>query len=147
MSGWHPPLHPMKHPVSHLVANSDLELRDEGMAHLERAKAQLAGDHVSDASNSLDAAFEEFEEIHNRNAEHWHRGPTGEVADDLAETFYLKGRIAEKAENAHASRSDLGWAEDFYRRAAEPATLKTSFYQEELGAFRARRTRSMLGQC
>jgi hypothetical protein len=140
----------MKHPVSHLVANSDLELRDEGMAHLERAKAQLASDHAADStdvSGALDAAFEDFQEIHNRNAEHWHRGPTGEVADDLAEIFYLKGRIAEKAENAHASRSDLGWADDFYRRAAEPATLKTSFYQEELGAFRARRARSMLGQC
>jgi hypothetical protein len=72
MPAWHPPLHPVKHPISHLVAHSDLELRDEGVAHLERAKAQLAGDRASDADCSLDAAFEEFEEIQNRNAEHWH---------------------------------------------------------------------------
>ncbi len=141
MSGWHPPLHPMKHPLSHLVADCDLELRDEG-------KAQLAGDPASDpsdASSSLDAAFEEFEEIYNRNAQNWHRGAALEVADDLAETFFLKGRIAEKAENAHASRSDLGWADDFYRRAAEEAALKKHFYQEELMAFRARRARSLSG--
>ena len=119
MSGWHPPLHPMKHPLSHLVADSDLELRDEGVAHLERAKAQLAGDQASDTSSSLDAAFEDFEEIHNRNAEHWHRGAAVDIAAELAETFYLKGRVAERTENAHASRSDLGWADDFYRRAAE----------------------------
>ena len=141
MSGWHPPLHPMKHPVSHLVAHSDLELLEEGVAHLERAKAQLAGDHASDASNSLDAAFEEFEEIHNRNAEHWHRGPAVEVADELAETFYLKGRVAEKAENAAASRSDQGWADEFFWRAAEQVTRKGSFYHDELGAFRARMAR------
>jgi hypothetical protein len=118
------------------------------VAHLARAKAQLAGDPAldpSDASSSLDAAFEEFEEIHNRNAECWHRGAPLEVADDLAETFFLKGRIAEKAENAHASRSDLGWADDFYVRAAEQAALKKRFYQEELMAFRARRARSLPG--
>ena len=125
----------MKHPVSHLVANSDLELRDEGMAHLERAKAQLAGDHASDASNSLDAAFEEFEEIHNRNAEHWHRGPAVEVAADLAETFYLKGRVAEQST---VGSTDPGWADDFYRRAAEQITLKRSYCQKALLAFRAR---------
>jgi hypothetical protein len=138
MSGWHPPLHPMKHPLSHLVANSDLELRDEGVAHLVRAKAQLAGDQASDAVSSLDAAFEEFEEIHNRNTENWHRGAALEVADDLAETLYLKGRVAEKAENAHASGSDLGWADDFYRRAAGQVTPNMSSYHDELGAFRAR---------
>jgi hypothetical protein len=141
MSGWHPPLHPVKHPISHLVAHSDLELRDEGVAHLERAKAQLAGDHVSEASSSLDAAFEKFEEIQNRNAEHWHRGPAVEVVADLAETFYLKGRVAEKAENATASRSDLGWAEEFFGRAAEQVTHKGSFYHDELGAFRAKTAR------
>jgi hypothetical protein len=138
MSGWHPPLHPVKHPISHLVAHSDLELRDEGVAHLERAKAQLAGDHMSEASSSLDAAFEEFEEIQNRNAEHWHRGPAVEAADELAETFYLKGRAAEKAENTTASRSDLGWADVLFWRAAEQVTPNRSFYQQELGAFRAR---------
>jgi hypothetical protein len=146
MSGWHPPLHPMKHPISHLVATSDLELLDEGMAHLERAKAQLAGNQASDASSSLDAAFEELEEIHNRNAENWHRGAAVEVAADLAETFYLKGRLAEKAENAHASGSDLGWADYFYWRAAELAVFKQEFYQEELGAFRAKRTPSLPGR-
>jgi hypothetical protein len=141
MSGWHPPLHAMKHPISHLVADSDLELRDEGRAHLVRAKAQLAGDPAldpSDAGSSLDAAFEEFEEIYNRNGENWHRGAAVDIAAELAETFYLKGRIAEQAENASASHTDLGWADDFYRRAAEQATRNTSFYQEELGAFRAR---------
>jgi hypothetical protein len=135
----------MKHPRSHLVADSDLELRDEGMAHLERAKAQLAGDPASEASSSLDAAFEEFEEIYNRNGENWHRGAALEVADDLAETFYLKGRIAEQAENASVSRSELGWADDFYVRAAELAVLRKRFYQEELGAYRARRARSLPG--
>jgi hypothetical protein len=99
----------MKHPLSHLIAYSDLELRDDGAAHLAAAKAQLAGDHTSDSTDvtgALDAAFEDFQEIHNRTAEHWHRGAAVEVADDLAETFHLMGRIAEKAENAHASRSD-----------------------------------------
>jgi hypothetical protein len=117
MPGWHPPLHPIRHPVSHLIAYSDLELRDDGAAHLAVAKAQLAGDHVSDttdASVALDAAFEDFQEIQNRNAEHWHRGPAIEVADELAETFYLKGRIAEKATVDHP---DLGWTVDFYGRA------------------------------
>ena len=135
MPAWHPPPHPMKHPVSHLVAHSDLELRDEGVAHLARAKAQLAGDHVSDASSSLDAAFEDFQEIQNRNAENWHRGPSVDVAAELAETFYLKGRVAEQAA---FGRSDLGWADDFYRRAAEQVTPNRSFYQEEWGAFCAR---------
>jgi hypothetical protein len=135
MSGWHPPLHPIKHPVSHLVAHSDLELRDEGVAHLERAKAQLAGDRASDADCSLDAAFEEFEEIQNRNAEHWHRGPSVEVAAELAETFYLKGRVAEQAA---VGRSDPGWADEFYRRAAEQVTPSRSSYHDELEVFRAR---------
>lgn len=122
MPGWHPPLHSVRYPVSHLVAYSDLELRDDGAAHLAVAKAQLAGDHTSDtsdASGALDAAFEDFQEIQNRNAEHWHRGPAVEVADELAETFYLKGRVAEKAENVPASRADLGWAGEFFWRAAE----------------------------
>jgi hypothetical protein len=140
------PLHAMKHPISHLVADSDLELRDEGMAHLVRAKAQLAGDQASDAGYSLDAAFEDFEEIHNRTVENWHRGAAVDIAAELAETFYLKGRVAERAENAHASRSDLGWADDFYVRAAEQAALKKRFYQEELMAFRARKARSMPGR-
>ena len=141
MPGWHPPLHPVRHPVSHLVAYSDLELRDDGAAHLAVAKAQLAGDHASDStdvSGALDAAFEDFQEIQNRNAEHWHRGPAVEVADELAETFYLKGRAAEKAENATASRSDLGWTDEFFWRAAEQVTRKGSFYHDELGAFRAK---------
>jgi len=141
MSGWHPLLHALRHPVSHLVAHSDLELRDEGVAHLERATAQLAGDHMSDASSSLDAAFEEFQEIQTRNAENWHRGPVVDVevvADDLAERFYLKGRVAETVENVNASRSDLGRADDFYRRAAEQITLKRSYCQKALLAFRAR---------
>jgi hypothetical protein len=141
MPGWHPPLHPIRHPVSHLIAYSDLELRDDGAAHLAVAKAQLAGDHASDsteASGALDAAFEDFQEIQNRNAEHWHRGPAVEVADELAETFYLKGRAAEKAENATANRSDLGWADGFFGRAAEQVTRKGSFYHDELGAFRAK---------
>jgi|GEM_PF-7120136 hypothetical protein len=138
MSGWHPPLHPMQHPLSHLVAQSDLELRDDRVAHLEIAKALLAGDQASDAGYSLDAAFEEFEEIQNRNAESWHRGSAVEVADDLAETYYLKGRVAEKAA---VGRSDLGWADDFYRRAAEQVTLNRSFYHDELVAFRARTAR------
>ncbi len=146
MSGWHPPLHAMKHPISHLVADSDLELRDEGMAHLVRAKAQLAGDQASDASSSLDAAFEDFEEIHNRTVENWHRGAAVDIAAELTETFYLKGRVAERAENAHASHSDLGWADDFYRRAAELAVFKQEFYQEELGGFRARRVPSLPGR-
>jgi hypothetical protein len=135
MSGWHPPLHPIKHPVSHLVAHSDLELRDEGVAYLERAKAQLAGDRASDADCSLDAAFEEFEEIQNRNAANWHRGPAVEVAAELAETFYLKGRVAEQA---NVGSSDLGWADDFYRRATGQVTPNMSSYHDELGAFRAR---------
>ena len=144
MPGWHPPLHPIWLPVSHLVAYSDLELRDDGAAHLAVAKAQLAGDHVSDTTDTtdaLDAAFEDFQEIQNRNAEHWHRGPVVEVADELAETFYLKGRIAEKAENATARRSDQGWADEFFWRAAEQVTRKGSFYHDELGAFRARMAR------
>jgi hypothetical protein len=118
-----------------------LELRDDGAAHLAVAKAQLAGNHASDsteASGALDAAFEDFQEIQNRNSEHWHRGPAVEVADELAETFYLKGRAAEKAENATASRSDLGWADEFFGRAAEQVTRKGSFYHDELGAFRAK---------
>jgi hypothetical protein len=141
MPGWHPPLHPVRRPISHLVAYSDLELRDDGAAHLAVAKAQLAGDHASgttDASGALDAAFEDFREIQNRNAEHWHRGPVVEVADELAETFYLKGRVAEKAENVTARRSDLGWADEFFWRAAERVTRKGSFYHDELGAFRAK---------
>jgi hypothetical protein len=128
----------MKHPVSHLVAHSDLELREEGVAHLARAKAQLAGDHVSEASSSLDAAFEDFQEVQNRNAENWHRGPSVDVAAELAETFYLKGRIAEKAA---LHRSDLGWTDGFYRRAAEQVTPNRSFYHDELGVFRARTAR------
>jgi hypothetical protein len=135
MPGWHPPLHPMKHPVSHLVAYSDLELRDEGVAHLARAKAQVADDPASDPSSLLDAAFEEFEEIQNRNAEHWHRGPSVEVAAELAETFYLKGRVAEQAA---VGRSDPGWADEFYRRAAEQVTPSRSSYHDELEVFRAR---------
>jgi hypothetical protein len=138
MSGWHPPLHPILHPVSRLVAYSDVALRDDGAAYLAVAKAQLAGDNASDttdASSALDAAFEDFQEIQNRNAEHWHRGPAVEVAADLAETFYLKGRVAEQAA---WGRSDLGWADDFYRRAAEQVTPNRSFYQEEWGAFCAR---------
>ena len=141
MPGWYPPLHPIRHPVSHLIAYSDLELRDDGAAHLAVAKAQLAGDHASDsteASGALDAAFEDFQEIQNRNAEHWHRGLVVEVADELAETFYLKGRAAEKAENATASRSDLGWTDEFFWRAAEQVTRKGSFYHDELVAFRAK---------
>ena len=144
MPGWYPPLHPIRHPVSHLVAYSDLELRDDGAAHLAVAKAQLAGDHASDsteASGALDAAFEDFQEIQNRNAEHWHRGLVVEVADELAETFYLKGRVAEKAENLTARRSDQGWADEFFWRAAEQVTRKGSFYHDELGAFRARMAR------
>ena len=135
MSGWHPPLHPVKHPVSHLVAHSDLELLEEGVAHLETAKAQLAGDRAPNADCSLDAAFEDFQEIQNRNAANWHRGAAVEVADELAETFYLKGRVAEQAA---LGRSDLGWANDFYRQAAEQVTPNRSFYQEEWGAFCAR---------
>jgi hypothetical protein len=111
------PLHPVRHPVSHLVLCSDLEFRDDGAAHLTVAKAQLAGDHASDStdvSGALDAAFEDFQEIQNRTAEHWQRGPAVEVADELAEPFYLKGRVAEKAENAPASRSELGWADEFF---------------------------------
>ena len=138
MPGWHPPLHPMKHPVSHLVAHSDLELRDDGAAHLAVAKAQLAGDYASDttdASGALDAAFEDFQEIQNRNAEHWHRGSAVEVAAELAETFYLKGVVAEQAA---VGRSDPGWAAEFYRRAAEQVTPSRSFYHDELGVFRAR---------
>jgi hypothetical protein len=152
MSGWYPPLHPMLHPVSHLVAYSDLELRDDGTAHLAVAKAQLAGDRASDTSDTsdmtdgsgaLDAAFEDFQEIQNRNTEHWHRGPAAEVADELAETFYLKGLVAERSENATASRSDLGWADEFFGRAAEQVTRKGSFYHDELRAFRARKARYM----
>ena len=138
MPGWHPPLHPVRHPVSHLVAYSDLELRDDGAAHLTVAKAQLAGDHATGAtgaSGALDAAFEDFQEIQNRNAANWHRGAAVEVADELAETFYLKGRVAEQAA---MGRSNLGWADDFYRRAAEQVTPGRSFYQDELGVFRAR---------
>jgi hypothetical protein len=128
----------MQHPLSHLVAQSDLELRDDGAAHLGLARAQLAGNHASDASGALDAAFEDFQEIQNRNAESWHRGPPVDVAADLAETFYLKGRVAEKA---NVGRSDLGWADAFYRRAAEQLTPNESYYHEELGAFRARTAR------
>jgi hypothetical protein len=144
MAMWHPPLHPMQHPLFHLAAHSDLDVRDEGTAYLESARAQLAGDQASDASGALDAAFEDFEEIQNRNSENWHRGPSVDVvdvADDLAETFYLKGRVAEKAEKNDAGRPDLGWADDFYRRAAEQATRKTNYYQDEWGAFRARTAR------
>ena len=144
MPGWYPPLHSIRHPVSHLVAYSDLELRDDGAAHLAVAKAQLAGDHASDStgvSGALDAAFEDFQEIQNRNAEHWHRGPAVEVADELAETFYLKGRVAEKAENVTARCSDQEWADEFFGRAAEQVTRKGSFYHDELGAFRARMAR------
>jgi hypothetical protein len=134
----------MRHHVSHLVAQTDLELHDDGAAHLKVAKAQLAGDHASDtsdASSALDAAFEDFEELQNRNAENWHRGPVVDievVADDLAEMFYLKGRVAETAKNVNASRSDLGRADDFYRRAAEQITLTRSYCQKALLAFRAR---------
>jgi hypothetical protein len=154
MSGWHPPLHTTQHPLSHLVSQSDLELHNEGMAYLSSAKARLADDHVSDisdisdtsdASGALAAAFEDFQEIQNRNTENWHRGSVVEVADDLAETLFLKGRVAEKAENAHVSLSDLGWADDFYRRAAELAVLKKVFYQQELGAFRVTRVPSLPG--
>ena len=122
MSGWHPPLHPVRHPVSRLVAYSDVELRDDGAAHLAVAKAQLAGDNESDttdASGALDVAFEDFQEIQNRNTEHWHRGSSVDVADELAETLYLKARIAETVENTGANHSDLGWADEFFRRAAE----------------------------
>ena len=146
MPGWHPPLHPIRHPVFHLVAYSDLELRDDGAAHLAVAKAQLAGDYASDttdASGALDAAFEDFQEIQNRNAEHWHRGSAVEVAAELAETFYLKGRAAEKATVDH---HELGWTVNFYRRAAEQVTPNRNFYQDELVAFRAREAQSMLGQ-
>jgi hypothetical protein len=125
----------MKHPVSHLVAHSDLELRDEGVAHLATAKAQLAGDHAPDASSSLDAAFEDCQEIQNRNAENWQRGPSVAVAAELADTCSLTGRVAEQAA---FGRSDLGWADDFYRRAAEQVTPNRSFYHEEWGAFCAR---------
>jgi hypothetical protein len=144
MPGWHPPLHAMRHPISHLVTQADLELRADGAAHLVIARAQLAGNLASDssdASSALDAAFEDFQEIQNRNAENWHRGPVVDVevvADDLAETFYLKGRVAETAANVNASRSDLGRADDFYRRAAEQLTPKQSYYQKALLAFRAR---------
>ena len=134
----------MRHPISHLVTQADLELHAEGAAHLAVAKAQLAGNHASDssdASGALDAAFEDFQEVQNRNAENWHRGPLVEVegvADDLAETFYLKGRVAETAANVNASRSDVGRADDFYRRAAEQLTPRQSYYQKALLAFRAR---------
>ena len=137
MPGWHPPLHPMQHPLSHLVAQSDLELRDEGVANLAVARAQLAGDHVSDTSGALDAAFEDLQEIQNRNAENWHRGWAVEVSADLAETFYLRGRVAEQAT---VGSSNLGWADDFYRRAAEQDTPNSSFYQGKLGVFRSRTT-------
>lgn len=146
MPGWHPPLHSVRYPVSHLVAYSDLELRDDGVAHLAVANAKLASDHASDmtgANCALDAAFEDFQELQNRNVEQWHRGPAVEVADELAEAFYLKGRVAEKAENATASRSDLGWADEFFGRAAEQVTRKRSFYYDELEAFRARKARYM----
>ena len=141
MSGWHPLLRAMRHPVSHLVAHSDVELRNEGTVHLAPAKAHLAGDRASAASVALAAAFEDFEELQNRNAENWHRGPVVDVevvADDLAEMFYLKDRVAETAKNVNASGSDLGRADDFCRRAAEQITLKRSYCQKELLAFRAR---------
>jgi len=141
MSGWHPLLHAIRHHVSHLMAHSDLELRNEGTVHLVPAKAHLAGDRASAASVALAAAFEDFEELQNRNAENWHREPVVDVevvADDLAERFYLKGRVAETVENVNASRSDLGRADDFYRRAAEQITLKRSYCQKALLAFRAR---------
>jgi len=141
MSGWHPSLHAMRHPDSHLVAHSDLELRNEGAAQLALAKEHLAGDRASGVSVAFAAAFEDFEELQNRNAENWHRGPVSDVevvADDPAEMFYLKGRVAETAENVSASRSDLGRADDFYGRAAEQITLKLSYCQKALLAFRAR---------
>jgi hypothetical protein len=134
----------MRHPVSHLVAQTDLELCADGAAHLAVAKGLLAGDHAADnadASGALDAALEDFQEIQNRNAEDWHRGPAVDVeavADGLAETFYLKGRVAETAANVNASRSDLGWAGDFYARAAEQLTPKQSYYQQAFLAFRLR---------
>jgi hypothetical protein len=146
MSGWHPPLHPILHPVSRLVAYSDVALRDHGAAYLAVAKAQLAGDNASDttdASSALDVAFEDFQEIQNRNAEHWHRGPGVDITTELAETFYLKGRVAEKAT---VGRPDLGWTVDFYRRAAEQVTPTRNFYHDELGAFRAREAQSMVGR-
>lgn len=80
-------------------------------------------------------------DCHYRNAENWHRGPVVDVevvADDLAEPFYLKGRVAETAKNVNASRSDLERADDFYWRAAEQITPKRSYYQKALLAFRAR---------
>jgi hypothetical protein len=135
MPGWHPPLHAMRHPVSHLVAQSDLELRDEGAAHLAVAKAQLAGDHVSDASDALNAAFEDFEEVHNRNVENWHRGPVvtvDAVADGLAEIFYLKGCVAEMAQGGVVDRLDQGWARVFFQRALDQASRKQRHYQEAL---------------
>jgi hypothetical protein len=59
----------------------------------------------------------------------------------LAETFYLKGRVAEKAENTTASRSNLGWADVLFWRAAEQVAPNRSFYHDELGAFRAKTAR------
>jgi hypothetical protein len=52
--------------------------------------------------------------------------------------FYLKGHVAETAKNVNASRSELGRVDDFYRRAAEQITLKRSYCQKALLAFRAR---------
>jgi hypothetical protein len=101
----------------------------------------LAGDYASataDASSALDAAFEDFQEVQNRNAEHWHRGSSVDVADELAETLYLKARIAEAIENSGAIHSDLGWADEFFRRAAEQMSRKGSFFHDALGAFRVR---------
>jgi hypothetical protein len=135
MPGWHPPLHAMRHPVSHLVAQSDLELRDEGAAYLAVAKAQLAGEHVSDASDALDAAFEDFEELQNRSVENWHRGPAvtvDDVADGLAEIFYLKGCVAELAQGGVVDRRDQGWAGVFFQRALDQASHKQRHRQEAL---------------
>jgi hypothetical protein len=78
-------------------------------------------------------------DCHYRNAENWHREPVVDVVtDDLAEPSYLKGRVAETAKNVNATRSDLGRADGFYRRAAEQITPKRSYYPKALLAFRAR---------
>jgi hypothetical protein len=121
MSEWRHPLHAMRYPVSHFVTKANLELRNDGAARLVVAKAQPTGNHASDGPNTsgaLDAAFEDFQEIQNRNAEKWRRRPVVDVevvADDMAETFYLMDRVGRPVENVNASRSDLERAGSFYR--------------------------------
>ncbi|HEX3271814.1 MAG TPA: hypothetical protein VHR15_14285 [Ktedonobacterales bacterium] len=90
---------------------------------------------MSNASDALNAAFEDFEEVHNRNVENWHRGPVvtvDAVADGLAELFYLKGCVAEMAQGGVVDRLDQGWARVFFQRALDQASRKQRHYQEAL---------------